>query len=383
MPISRPKLIGCEGESRVASGHYQKGEIETLMNMFKTAFLALSLAAAPSAVLAQEAAPATVAAAPAEAAANAAVPADGPAPVANAVEAAAFPAAKPVEGIGQPINGAMGIQKQVTSLGEEALWMHDYILMPVMVGICVLVLVLLLWIVVRYRARANPVASKTSHNTLIEVLWTLVPVLILVGIAVPSISLLAKQYKPAPEGAVTLKAIGNQWNWSYEYPDHGVEFTANMLTDEQAKAAGEPRLLGVDNRVVLPVGVPIKLLTTASDVIHSWAIPAFWLKLDAVPGRTNELAFTIDKPGVYYGQCSELCGDRHAFMPIAVEAVSPEQFEAWVKSKGGKLPAEKAAEEAAAAAEAANAANAAAPAANAAAAPADNATNAAAAASGN
>lgn len=374
------------------SGHFQEGEIETLMNIFKTAFLALSLAAAPSAALAQEAAPT----APTEAAAAPAATETA----ANAVEAApAFPAAKPVAGIGQPVDGAIGIQPQVTKIGEEALWMHDWVLMPVMVGISILVLFLLFWVAARYRAKANPVASKTSHHTLIEVIWTLVPVLILVGIAIPSISLLAKQFKPAPEGAVTLKAIGNQWNWSYEYPDHGIEFTANMLTDEQAKAAGEPRLLGVDNRVVLPVGQPIKLLTTASDVIHSWAMPAFWIKLDAVPGRTNETSFIIEKPGVYYGQCSELCGDRHAFMPIAVEAVSPEQFQAWVKSKGGKMPAEKAAEEAAAkaaadaanaanaanAAAAANATNAAAPAnaTEAAAEPAANATNAAAAATGN
>lgn len=369
----------------------EEGEIETLMKMLKNAFLALSLVAASSAALAQDAAPAAIAAAPADAAANAAAPTDSAATApGDAAEAAsAFPHAKPVDGIGQPVDGHMGIQPQVTKIGEEALWMHDYVLMPVMVGISVLVLVLILFIVARFRAKANPVASKTSHNTVIEVIWTLVPVLILVGIAIPSISLLAKQYKPAPEGAITLKAIGNQWNWSYEYPDHGVEFTANMLTDEQAKAAGEPRLLGVDNRVVLPVGVPVKLLTTASDVIHSWAIPAFWIKLDAVPGRTNETSFTIEKPGVYYGQCSELCGDRHAFMPIAVEAVPVAQFEAWVKLKGGKLPAEKAAEEAAAAAEASAAANAAAPAANAAAnatdaaAPAANATNAAAAASGN
>ncbi|RJF94234.1 cytochrome c oxidase subunit II [Sphingomonas cavernae] len=358
------------------------------MNMFKTAFLALSLVAAPAAALAQETAPA----APAEAAAAPAVLEAAT----NAAEAApAFPAAKPVPGIGQPVDGALGIQPQVTKIGEEALWMHDWLLMPIMVAMSVLVLFLLFWVAARYRAKANPVASKTSHHTLIEVIWTLVPVLILVGIAIPSISLLAKQFKPAPEGAITLKAIGNQWNWSYEYPDHGIEFTANMLTDEQAKAAGEPRLLGVDNRIVLPVGVPVKLLTTASDVIHSWAVPAFWIKLDAVPGRTNETSFTIEKPGVYYGQCSELCGDRHAFMPIAVEAVSPEQFQAWVKSKGGKMPAEKAAEEAAAkaaadaanaanAAAAANAANAAAPANATEAAPAAaNATNAAAAATGN
>lgn len=361
------------------------------MNMFKSALLALSLAMTPSAVMAQEAAPAPVSAPAAETAAPAAAAVGGDAS-GNAVAAAAFPEARPVDGIGQPVDGAMGIQPQVTVLGQDALWMHDVLLMPIMAGISILVLGLLFWVAFRYRAKANPVPSKTSHNTFIEVIWTLVPVLILVAIAIPSISLLARQYEPAPKNAITLKAIGNQWNWTYEYPDHGIEFTANMLPDDEAKARGEPRLLAADNRVVLPVGVPIKLLTTASDVIHSWAMPAFWIKLDAVPGRTNETGFTIDKPGVYYGQCSELCGDRHAYMPIAVEAVSPAQFEAWVRSKGGKMPAEKAAEEAAAkAAEAANAAaaaaNAAAPAetsANvAAAAPAADATNAAAAATGN
>jgi len=365
------------------------------MNMLKTALAALCMALAPAAAQAQQPAPAAAATAPAAAAeaanadAGANAAADNAAtPAANAADAApAFPMAKPVDGIGQPVDGAFGIQPQVTTLGGEALWMHDYILVPLMFIISLFVLLLMLWVAVRYRAKANPVPSKTTHNTFIEVVWTLIPVLILVGIAIPSISLLARQYKPAPKEAVTLKAIGNQWYWGYEYPDHGIELTANMLPEDEAKKRGEPALLAVDNRVVLPVGVPIKVLVTANDVIHSWAVPAFWIKMDAVPGRTNEVTFTIDKPGVYYGQCSELCGARHAYMPIAVEAVSPEQFAVWVKTKGGKMPAEKAAEEAAAAeaanaASAANAANAA-DAGNAAeAAPAANATNAAAAATG-
>jgi len=207
-----------------------------------------------------------------------------------------------------------------------------------MTGICVLVLFLLLWVVARYRRAANPVASKTSHNTLIEIVWTLAPVLILVGLAVPSISLIAAQFKPAPANAVTLKAIGNQWYWVHQYPDYGVEVTSNMLTDDEAKAKGEPRLLGVDKRIVLPVNTPIRLLTTATDVIHAWAVPAFWIKLDAVPGRINELSFTVDKTGVYYGQCSELCGLKHGFMPIAVEVVSQEKFAEWVVANGGKMP---------------------------------------------
>jgi cytochrome c oxidase subunit 2 len=218
-----------------------------------------------------------------------------------------------------------------------------------MAVISLFVLGLLLFVMARFRRAANPTSSKTSHNTVIEVIWTLVPVLILVGIAVPSISLLAAQFKPAPANAVTLKAIGNQWFWSYEYPDYGVSFDANMLSDEDAKAKGEPRLLAVDNRVVLPVNTPIKLVTIGNDVIHSWAVPAFWIKMDSVPGRLNETTFTVEKTGVYYGQCSELCGDRHGFMPIGVEVVSKEDFASWVRAKGGKMPGDAAAAPAASA----------------------------------
>jgi len=253
--------------------------------------------------------------------------------------------------VGLPIDGRFGLQPQVTKNGEFAHWMHNDVLVPVITMICVLVLLLLAWVVFRYRRAANPVPSKTSHNTLVEVLWTLGPVVILVLIAIPSIGLLQAQFKPAPAGAVTLKAIGNQWYWTYQYPDHGgIEITANMLKEKDQVAPGErartdadgPRLLAVDNRIVLPVGVPIRLITTSNDVIHSWAIPAFWMKLDAVPGRLNETSFTIEKPGLYFGQCSELCGARHAFMPIAVQAVPPAQFAAWVAAKGGQMPGSKA-----------------------------------------
>ncbi|NJR77926.1 cytochrome c oxidase subunit II [Sphingomonas corticis] len=249
--------------------------------------------------------------------------------------------------LGQPTDGLMGIQPQVTKNGLRAHWFHDRILFPLITIISLFVLGLLVYVVIRFRAAANPTPSKTSHNTFIEVVWTLVPVLILVAIAVPSIGLLSAQFKPAPSGAVTLKAIGNQWYWSYQYPDHGgIEITANMLKEKGEVPAGErfrtdadgPRLMATDNRIVLPVGVPIRLITTANDVIHSWAVPAFWIKLDAIPGRLNETSFTIDKPGVYFGQCSELCGARHAYMPIAVEAVTPAQFAAWVRAKGGTMP---------------------------------------------
>lgn len=277
------------------------------------------------------------------------------APAANAEAAPAAPTttigtSAPVDGIGQPVPAGITIQPQVTEIGEYGLWMHDYILVPVMVGISLLVLGLMFWVVVRFRRKVNPVPSKTTHNTAIEVIWTLVPVLILVGIAIPSIKLLAKQYTPPPANAVILKAIGNQWYWTHEYPDHGVEITSNMLSDEEARKRKEPVQLAVDNRIVIPVNTPIKLLTTANDVIHAWAMPAFWIKLDAVPGRINETSFTVTKTGVYYGQCSELCGDKHGYMPIGVEVVSKEDFAEWVRAKGGKMPGDPEAAPAAAAA---------------------------------
>ena len=293
-----------------------------------------------------------VAAAPATGAAigNAADPAERApdlAPAAPALARGGAPemAAQPM--IGQPTDRLMSIQPQVTKTGQQAMDFHNGILFPLITIVSLFVLALLVWVIIRYRQAANPIPSKTSHNTLIEVVWTLAPVLILVAIAVPSIGLLSAQFKPAPSGAVTLKAIGNQWYWSYQYPDHGgIEITANMLKERGEVAAGErfrtdadgPRLLATDNRIVLPVGVPIRLITTANDVIHSWAVPAFWIKLDAIPGRLNETSFTIEKPGVYFGQCSELCGARHAYMPIAVEAVPPAQFAAWVRAKGGSMP---------------------------------------------
>ena len=295
---------------------------------------------------AADAAAPMVSATPAPLAGDQAIPASEAAPE-TAMDGA--PAMMAAPKIGQPTDGVFGIQPQVTKNGLRAHWFHDKILFPLISLISLFVLILLVVVIVRFRASANPVPSKTSHNTFIEVVWTLVPVLILVAIAVPSIGLLNAQFKPAPAGAVTLKAIGNQWFWSYQYPDHGgIEITANMLKErgDPSLAPGDrfrtdadgPRLLATDNRVVLPVGVPIRLITTANDVIHSWAMPAFWIKLDAIPGRLNETSFTIDKPGLYFGQCSELCGARHGFMPIAVEAVPPAQFARWVVAKGGKMP---------------------------------------------
>src|SRR5688572_15920199 len=190
---------------------------------------------------------------------------------------------------------------------------------------------------VRYRRAANPVPSRTTHNTLLEVVWTLVPVLILVVIAIPSIRLLAHQYSP-PRADLTIKAIGNQWYWEYEYPDHGVNLVSNMLTDEQARARGEPRQLAVDERMVVPVGATVKVIVTSNDVVHAWGVPALWAKIDAVPGRLNETWFQAERPGLYYGVCYELCGARHGYMPIAVEVVTPQQFAAWVAANGGQMP---------------------------------------------
>lgn len=308
------------------------------MNAIKTVIFALGLALAPAAV-AQSAAEAPPTVAPP---AVVAVPApDSAAPVAVTPAAAAPKVADiartvPDKTIGQPIPGGFEIQQQVTPIGKRAVWMHNALLMPIITVISLFVLVLLFWASYRYRRKGNPIPSKVSHNTLIEVIWTLVPVLILLVIVFPSISLLAAQYKPVGKDALTIKAIGNQWYWTYEYPDNGgFEVVSNMLPDAEAKKNGEPRLLAVDNRVVVPVGTPIRLLTTSNDVIHAWYVPAFWTQMDAVPGRINEASFTVERPGVYYGQCNNICGARHGFMPIAVQAVSPAEFAQWVAAHGG------------------------------------------------
>jgi cytochrome c oxidase subunit II len=260
---------------------------------------------------------------------------------------------KPTEGIGMPRPKEIDFQEQFSDNGVYAKWINNSILLPIIFAISIFVLGLLLFIVARFRRGANPVPSKTTHNTFIEIVWTLVPVLILLGIAYPSLDLLAKQFKPAPKDAVTVKVTGYQWYWGYTYPDHGgFEVVSNMLKDQGDVAKGErfrtendgPRQLAVDSRMVVPAGVPLRIQTTASDVIHAFAVPSLWFKLDAVPGRLNEKTLTITKPGVYFGQCSELCGARHGFMPIAVEALPPAQFAAWVKAQGGEMPGEKAAE---------------------------------------
>jgi len=296
-------------------------------------FAALALIAAPQAALAQ-ATPQT--------AATAASPAAPPATATDASAAKAAPAAAAYTPLGPewikgaPTPGAIDFQKQYSPTGQFAYKFHQYLLIPVITVISLVVLFLLLWVSVRYNRRANPVPSKTSHNTLIEILWTVIPVLILVVIAVPSITLLSRQYKSPPKDALTVKVTGYQWYWGYSYPDNGgFEVISHMLPDAEAIKRGEPPQLGADNRMVVPVGVPIRLQTTGADVIHSFSVPSLWFKLDAVPGRINEKTLFVTEPGIYYGQCSELCGARHGYMPIAVEAVPMDKFNAWIASQGG------------------------------------------------
>jgi len=251
--------------------------------------------------------------------------------------AGAYTPMQPTEGKGMPVAGGLDVQQQFSPIGHQANALHIG-LVWVMAIISAFVLALFIWVILKYNRRANPVPSKTSHNTLIEVIWTVVPALVLLAIAVPSIGLLSAQYKSPPKDAITIKAIGYQWYWGYSYPDNGdFEIVSNMLSKEEADAQGEPHQLAVDNRMIVPAGVPIRLQTTAADVIHSFAVPSLWFKLDAVPGRLNEKLLFIDEPGVYYGQCSELCGARHGYMPIAVEALPMDQYNAWVLAQGGTI----------------------------------------------
>ena len=271
-------------------------------------------------------------------------------PAGNTAAAPAAPAPVvedvPAEpGIGMP-TGGKGIQEQVTEVGQYAAGFHNVWLLALCAIISLFVLGLLVITMIRYRRGAHPIPSRTTHNTLIEVVWTVIPVLILVAIAIPSMRLLSKQYSPPPAD-VTIKVIGNQWYWTYQYPDHGgLEIVSNMLKERADVKPGErfrtdadgPPLLAVDERLVIPAGKVVKFIVTSNDVIHAFWIPAFWNKIDANPGQVNEMWAKVDRPGVYFGQCTELCGARHAYMPIAVEVVPPVQFAAWVASKDGAMP---------------------------------------------
>lgn len=242
--------------------------------------------------------------------------------------------------VGQPTDGAIGLQPAASPLKVEAHFFHDAILMPIITFICLLVLGLILWIVFRYNKKSNPVPARWSHNTLVEVIWTVVPVLILVFIALFSFRLLFN-YHNMPEPDLTVKVTGNQWNWAYEYPDQAIpEYISNMLPEDEIAQRGMPHSLyrlAADEPMVVPEGATVRLLITAADVIHAVAMPAFGLKTDAVPGRVNETWFKADRRGVFYGQCSELCGVDHAFMPIQINVVSRAEFATWVASKGGSM----------------------------------------------
>jgi cytochrome c oxidase subunit II len=233
--------------------------------------------------------------------------------------------------LGQPAPWEYKLQEAASPVMEQIIWFHDWLLI-VITAITLFVLGLLVAIVIKFNAKANPVPSRTTHNTLIELAWTLIPVMILVCIAIPSFKLLFQELD-IPKADLTIKATGNQWNWTYSYPDDKIEFTSIMLTEQdRAKLASPPpRLLGVDHALVVPANKVIRVQTTGADVIHSFAMPAFGIKIDAIPGRLNETWFTATKLGVFYGQCSELCGKDHAFMPIVVKVVSDKDYDDWKK----------------------------------------------------
>ena len=228
---------------------------------------------------------------------------------------------------GQPEPWQLGLQQGVTPVMDNIIWFHNFLLW-VITAITLFVLALLVVVVVKFNAKSNPVPSRTTHNTAIEVVWTVVPVLILVMVAVPSFRLLFFQLN-TPPADVTVKATGKQWFWSYSYPDAKFEFDSLMVQTKDLKP-GQPRLLAVDNEIVVPVNKVVRVLTTGADVIHAFAIPAFGIKIDAIPGRVNETWFKAEREGMYYGQCSELCGKDHAFMPIAVRVVSDTEYTAWL-----------------------------------------------------
>lgn len=231
----------------------------------------------------------------------------------------------------EPVDRGIGLQAPVTEVMRDIISFHNMLLW-IITAIVLFVLALLIIVAVRFNAKSNPVPSKTTHNTLIEIAWTVIPVVILVIIAIPSFRLLYKQVV-IPEAELTVKAVGYQWYWGYEYPDHGdISIISNMVEDADLQP-GQPRLLAADEVMVVPVDTTVRVIVTAADVIHAFAVPPFGIKIDAIPGRLNETWFRAEKTGMFYGQCSELCGTRHAFMPINVKVVTQEEFEAWTQQQ--------------------------------------------------
>jgi cytochrome c oxidase subunit 2 len=232
-------------------------------------------------------------------------------------------------GDGRPSDWQINFQQSATPVMDDIVRFHTGLLYTI-IAIAGFVLVLLVIVMVRFNARSNPTPSRTTHNTMLEVAWTTIPVVILVAIAVPSFRLLFLQLN-TPQADLTVKATGKQWYWTYNYPDNGkFEFDSLMIRDKDKLRADQPRLLGVDNEMVVPVNKTVRVLTIGAEVIHSFAVPSFGIKIDAIPGRINETWFKATREGIYYGQCSELCGKDHAFMPIAVRVVSEQAFATWV-----------------------------------------------------
>jgi cytochrome c oxidase subunit 2 len=238
--------------------------------------------------------------------------------------------------VGAPTPGGIDFQEPATAIMREIAEFHNFLL-PIIIVVSVLVLALLLWVMVRYNRAANPTPKKFTHNMTVEVIWTIVPVLILVAIAWKSFPLIYKQERIATEAELTLKVVGNSWFWNLEYPDLGVSIAANLLPEEEARASGRPYLLATTEPLLVPVDTTVRVLVTSNDVIHSFAMPAFGVKEDAIQGRVNETWFNVEREGVFYGQCSELCGLNHAYMPIEIHAVSRAEFETWVAAQGGSI----------------------------------------------
>jgi len=236
---------------------------------------------------------------------------------------------------GQPTDWQMSFQSSAAPTMDDIVWFH-HIVLWIITAITLFVLALLVIVMVRFNARANPTPSRTTHNTWLEIAWTVIPVVILVVIAIPSFRILFTQLN-TPPADLTVKATGKQWYWSYSYPDNGkFEFDSIMVKEADLKP-GQPRLLAVDNEMVVPVNKVVRVHTTGADVIHSWKVPSFGVMMDAIPGRLNEIWFKATREGMYYGQCSELCGKDHAFMPIAVRVVSEQAFNAWVEDAKKKF----------------------------------------------
>lgn len=241
--------------------------------------------------------------------------------------------------IGKPLPRGVGFQPAVTELARDQQWLDHFVLIIITV-VTILVCLLLLIVIFRYNSRSNPVPAKFTHNTPLEIAWTLVPVLILVAIGAFSLPALFRSQEMPSDPDIVIKATGHQWYWSYEYPENGLAFDSIMLAREELADYGyaeDEYLLATDTAIVVPVGATVLLQVTASDVIHSWTIPAFAIKQDAVPGRIAQAWFNVEQEGIYFGQCSELCGINHAYMPIVVKAVSPEIYDAWIVDQGGTV----------------------------------------------